>query len=315
VISKFWFIISSAFSWVVGSFTILTALISSYNYPIPLVIGLSAGVILTPWFSDKVNAFTKINISFFHRFFFFCVLFVAFVITIPSSIDHIKLKDKAINENIAANSILNSNQLESNKSSTTDQKILGLKKRESKEKSDPIAVYVSANTLNKRTCPSINCGIVGQVRKGDKLNELEVKDGFTRVTNYYKACTNGIHDYVESGDNKCTTENGMTDGMFAEWISTKHLSKDKPSEDKDKLSSKYDLVKDADDFDKYKDIFLNTSNKLIKQGKCTEKDLRNWSWWKSTTTYKNQPIYFTYCGGAHTDYRIYLNAKTGKVFK
>lgn len=176
------------------------------------------------------------------------------------------------------------------------------------------SLYVVPDTLNKRTCPSTSCGIVGQVMKGNKLSVLAKENGFARVTDYNDSCTNGIHDWVKAGDNRCTQANGMRNGKFAEWVSLNHLSAEPPKAPPAN-GIDYSLVKDSDDFDRHRDIFLKTSLKLISDGRCSRADFKKYQWWKSTTTYKNKPVYFTYCGAAHVDNRIYLNVSNGKVFK
>jgi len=177
------------------------------------------------------------------------------------------------------------------------------------------SLYVVPDILNKRTCPSTSCGIVGQVMRGNKLTVLEKENGFARVTDYYDPCTNGFHDFVKAGDNRCIPANGMKNGKFAEWVSLNHLSSEPSLKVSPANGKDYSLVKGSDDFDKHRDIFLKTTLKLIADGKCSRADFKKYQWWKSTTTYKNRPVYFTYCGAAHVDNRIYLNVSNGKVFK
>ena len=35
---------------------------------------------------------------------------------------------------------------------------------------------------------------------------------------------------------------------------------------------------------------------------------------KSAIKYRDEPVYFTYCGGMTISNRIYLNAETGRIF-
>lgn len=76
------------------------------------------------------------------------------------------------------------------------------------------------------------------------------------------------------------------------------------------------LVAGSDDLSKYQTNFIKASKLLIQKGGCTRENLvRNGGWYKSTTTYKNEPVYFTYCGDMHISNRIYLNAETENLFR
>lgn len=75
-------------------------------------------------------------------------------------------------------------------------------------------------------------------------------------------------------------------------------------------------IKGSDDYAKYAQVFLKASMALVRSGTCTLKDLRNMGGWvKSTTTYRNHPVYFTYCGGMTISNRLYLDVSNGRVFK
>lgn len=72
----------------------------------------------------------------------------------------------------------------------------------------------------------------------------------------------------------------------------------------------------SDDYSRHKTVFLKVSQQLIDEGQCKLADfVKTGGWWKSTTTYKKQPVYFTYCGGMHIKNRLYLDASNSKVFK
>lgn len=75
-------------------------------------------------------------------------------------------------------------------------------------------------------------------------------------------------------------------------------------------------IRQSDDFGKYEDVFVKATADLVGSGRCTLKEFEeNGGWVKSTTTYRNEPVYFMYCGGLTTANRIYLNAETGGIFK
>ena len=76
------------------------------------------------------------------------------------------------------------------------------------------------------------------------------------------------------------------------------------------------LVKNSDDYARYSSAFVGATRDLIDKRRCKPADFKEMGGWlKSTTTYKNQPVYFTYCGGMTVKNRIYLDASSGRIFK
>ena len=141
-------------------------------------------------------------------------------------------------------------------------------------------------------------------------------NGWARITNYYDAsCRNGHSEYVDEGNSSCSPSNGVEEGKFAEWVSVKYLSKNRPADPGAGATGDYALVKGSDDYRQYKDVFAKSASELIASGKCTAQDFKNMGGWMKSSNHMNQPIYFTYCGGMRTDKRIYLNAANGKTFK
>ena len=81
-------------------------------------------------------------------------------------------------------------------------------------------------------------------------------------------------------------------------------------------SSIASAISKSDDYSKYEQEFLEASKKLLTDGECSLKDFEEMGgWMKSTTTYKDKPVYFTYCGGMSRSNRIYVNTSNGNVFK
>ena len=81
--------------------------------------------------------------------------------------------------------------------------------------------WVTSDRLNRHTCPSTDCGIVGQLVFREGADVFEDKDGWARISQHYDAsCANGRSEYVDSGDSRCAPENGIVDGKFAEWVET-----------------------------------------------------------------------------------------------
>ena len=177
--------------------------------------------------------------------------------------------------------------------------------------------WVTPDRLNRRTCPSIDCGIVGWLSFREGTNVFEDRDGWARVSRYYDAsCANGRSEYVDSGASRCDPENGIVDGKFAEWVSADFLSEDPPSDPAADATGVAALISGSDDFHKYRSAFAQAAKSLISSGQCREADFRELGGWiKSTLKYRNQPIYFIYCGGSTVSNRLYLNAETGEVFR
>jgi len=90
-------------------------------------------------------------------------------------------------------------------------------------------MYVVVDRLTRRTCPSLTCGTVGTLMYREAVEVLEERQGWGRITRTYNAsCINGSSEYVDSGDARCNTENGVVDGEFAEWVSLDHLESERP---------------------------------------------------------------------------------------
>lgn len=70
----------------------------------------------------------------------------------------------------------------------------------------------------------------------------------------------------------------------------------------------------SEDFELHRSAFIQAASTLIQDGRCTEADFRNnGGWWRSTS--KGVGVYFIYCGGEHVQDRLYLDTKTGRIFK
>lgn len=180
---------------------------------------------------------------------------------------------------------------------------------------DDDTYWVTSDRLNRRTCPSLDCGVVGQFffREGTKV--LERHDGWARVTRPYDAsCVNGRSQYVDAGNAACDPSNGIEGGRFAEWVSAEFLTADRPPDPANNASVAEEIVAGSDDFARYRRQFASSAHTLISQGRCTKADFRNMGGWVKSTNHRSQPIYFTYCGGMTIANRLYLNAETGEIF-
>lgn len=184
------------------------------------------------------------------------------------------------------------------------------------ESKDGAEYWVRSQRLNRRTCPSVKCGIVGQFffRAGVKV--FERRGGWVRITELYHAsCVDGRSEYVDSGNDACEISNGVSDGKFAEWVSAEYLAADRPRDPAANASKAEKLVAGSDDFARYRAAFTKAAEALIGRRRCSEQDFREMGGWVKSSTHRNEPIYFTYCGGATVANRLYLNADTGEIFR
>ena len=180
-----------------------------------------------------------------------------------------------------------------------------------------IDAWVTADRLNRRTCPQPSCGSVGVQFFRDGVTIYERSNGWARITGPYNAsCFNGVSEYVDSGNDACEEANGIVDGRFAEWVSAQYLSSERPPDPAAGATGDYALVSGSDDYATYKDAFAKAASGLIANGSCSRADFEEMGgWWKSSLRGADEPVYFTYCGGLTLDDRIYLNASTGEVFR
>lgn len=167
------------------------------------------------------------------------------------------------------------------------------------EATSPGDYYVTANNLNVRLAPNKTGKITNALYMRQKVDVLQVKDGWARISRYYDGGVEGLS------------------GEVARWVFAKYLSTNRPAEEQvTSLNSPVaKAIKSSDDFSKYQSVFFSASDKLVKSGKCTLGDFKEVGGWWRSTSYKPKPVYFTYCGGMTRSNRIYLNAATGNTFR
>ena len=176
--------------------------------------------------------------------------------------------------------------------------------------------WVTTDRLNRRTCPSTSCGIVGRLFFREAVVVYEIRDGWARISNYYDAsCVNGVSQYVDSGNARCLSENGIINGSFAEWVSEQFLSRQRPPDPVADATAIEALVAQSDDYHVYGSAFVAAARSLISSETCTTDDFREIGGWVKSTNHSSEPIYFTYCGGFTLTNRLYLNAVTGEMFR
>lgn len=174
-------------------------------------------------------------------------------------------------------------------------------------------LWVTSDRLDRRTCPSVECGSVGQLMFREAATVFEVKGKWSRISKFYSAsCTLGQSDYVDMGNKACTKANGVIDGKFAEWVESKYLSTKRPTDPAEGASGDAELVKDSDDFRLHSAMFAKAARELINTGTCIEGDFREMGGWMKSTT-KGPNAYFTYCGGMTISNKVYLDISTGQT--
>lgn len=177
------------------------------------------------------------------------------------------------------------------------------------------SLWVTTPRLDRRTCPSERCGVVGQLSFREAANVLERRGQWARITQPYDAgCAGGRSAYVDTGNATCAAENGITDGRFSEWVLATNLSPNRPADPAESASRAERLVAQSDDFTQHRAAFVRAANELIDSGRCTPGDFEEQGGWMKSSNHRDQPIYFTYCGGMTVANRIYLDAATGRVF-
>ena len=176
--------------------------------------------------------------------------------------------------------------------------------------------WVTSDRLERRTCPSFSCGIVGQLFYREKVAVLETNDEWARVTPFYDAaCVDGRSEYVDSGRNDCSEENGIINGQFAEWVQRTTLSKVRPADPAAGAAADAALIAGSDDYRLHKAAFLKATRLLIDRGMCTTDDFKKFGGWVKSTMYREQPIYFVYCGGMTLSNKVHLDVSSGRTFK
>ncbi len=157
--------------------------------------------------------------------------------------------------------------------------------------------WVTSERLNRRTCPSDNCGVVGQFFFREGVTIHEQRDGWARVTNLYEAsCIKGRSEYVDTGNASCDPANGITNGQFAEWVSADYLSKTRPPDPSENASGLEAVVADSDDFARYHAVFAEAARSLIAQSRCTERDFQEIGGWSKSSNHRNHLFHLLWRG-------------------
>ena len=181
--------------------------------------------------------------------------------------------------------------------------------------SDAGKLWVTSERLQRHSCPSEKCGIVGQLFFREAATVLERKGGWARISKRYDAsCSGGRSEYVDKGNAQCVAANGIVDGKLAEWVRAEHLSATRPPDPAKTAAADEKLVAGSDDFGRYRRAFVKAARTLIDDGRCSAGDFEENGGWMKSSNHRDEPIYFMYCGGFTVANRIYLDASIGRIF-
>lgn len=162
-------------------------------------------------------------------------------------------------------------------------------------KPENMEFYVDVEKLGIREAASLDAFVQRYLYKGEKVRLLEKKNGWGRVSAYFV--------YEQGGPE------------IAEWIPLDGLVEQAPVitvEERKKTIQGY--IAASDDLVQFEDIFLTTTDKLLKDGSCSPVDFEELGGWVKSTKYADRDVYFIYCGGLKLADKIYLDVRTGEVF-
>lgn len=161
------------------------------------------------------------------------------------------------------------------------------------------AAYVTADRLNVRIAPSLDAEVTGVLYGGQRVEVLEVQEGWSRISRYYDEGT------------------GAGSVRVARWVASAYLSNTWPDDDGVRVDAESPLgraIDRSDDAHLYRSSFLTAARRLIERGQCTVSDFEDiggWVW----SPGRGESVYFTYCGGRYASNRIYLEAESGRIFR
>ena len=176
--------------------------------------------------------------------------------------------------------------------------------------------WVAIDEVDKHSCPSLDCGVVGRLSFRDPVTLLERKGGWARISEPRKAlCVNGHTRYVVSGDDRCVASNGINGGTYYDWIKEEGLSEQLPSSGSPGIDHFEAIVAGSDDFRRNRDVFAAAAQRLIEASTCTKDELKNQGGFSRVDGAGGQNVYFVYCGGDTMSDRVFIDTKTQQVFR
>ena len=80
-------------------------------------------------------------------------------------------------------------------------------------------LFVSSQSLDVRTCPAHDCGVVRKLAKGSKIFVREINGDWVRISERVSAQCEGYRSKrIIEGDDRCVAPNGIIDGRYAGWV-------------------------------------------------------------------------------------------------
>ena len=161
------------------------------------------------------------------------------------------------------------------------------------------AAYVTADRLHVRLAPSLYADVIGVLHGGQKVEILEMYEGWSRISRYY--------------DGSAEEDSGRV----ARWVASAYLSQTGPGHDAAQVSPASPLgraIDRSDDSHVHRSSFLMAARRLVERGQCTVSDFEKIGGWVQSFSH-GASVYFTYCGGLLANNRIYLDVNSGRIFR
>ena len=161
-------------------------------------------------------------------------------------------------------------------------------------------MYVNTRGLNVRLAPNPSAKITNVIGKGQKVEVFEIRFGWARISRFYNGTAQNVN------------------GEIARWVSYQYLSMTQPNFKKVvSFSSRLKAaLSSSDDYRRYRSIFVDKANELMKLGRCKMEDFEETGGWVRSVKYKPQKVYFTYCESLdHVSGRIYLDVSSKTLFQ
>lgn len=77
----------------------------------------------------------------------------------------------------------------------------------------------------------------------------------------------------------------------------------------------HDAIKQSDDYETYRAEFTVAARTLLGSRQCGRYEMTEYGGFVRSPSYKDRPVYFTYCGGSSVANRVYLDVSTGEIFR
>ncbi|MCG9700067.1 SH3 domain-containing protein [Vibrio natriegens] len=155
--------------------------------------------------------------------------------------------------------------------------------------------YVIERQVSAYNKPDHNALVVDTIYKGEKVVVLEKSNGWYRISDYLV--------YEDGGEET------------AEWLDAKGLSDAEPViKEQERLEILNGYLQKSDDLKDNLEIFRNKTQLLLDDNTCEPEDFTELGGWVRSVTYKQQNVYFIYCGGLEQENKIYLDVDSGEIF-